>query len=83
MNPEDERWTNGPTTRRRRPVPPKSARQGKHRCPECRGFGWLPGMVKIQGPGKGAGSDFGPCFLCGGSGWVPPPDADALDPEGP
>jgi hypothetical protein len=27
-------------------------------------------MTKVQGKGKGMGSDYGPCPECGGTGWV-------------
>ena len=42
----------------------------RRRCPECRGRGQLPGMIKTTGKGSGMGSAFGPCPTCDGVGYI-------------
>lgn len=42
----------------------------RRRCPDCKGSGLLPGIVKVTGMGKGMGSDFGDCPTCDGMGWL-------------
>ena len=49
---------------------PKADTGPRHRCPLCRGQGVVPGITKVQGLGKGMGSDYGPCPECGGAGWI-------------
>ena len=43
----------------------------RRRCPDCKGSGLLPAIVKVTGMGKGMGSDFGDCPTCDGMGWQP------------
>lgn len=48
-------------------------------CPECRGSGLLPGLVKQRNMGKGMGSNPGFCPRCDGVGWLADePDEDEL-----
>ena len=77
---DDKRWQGGYGRNWKGKTYPKAVRRGQHRCPVCRGRGSLPGMTKVQGMGTGMGSDFGPCYECGGSGWLGEPETQGNGP---
>lgn len=64
----------------------KSERPDGHgrRCPECKGSGQVPGIVKVTNMGRGMGSEFGHCPTCDGIGWLPGSDheGDPMDVAG-